>query len=334
VDPYVGPVVEPPVTERLHHREVRVPEVDVLADDGDVHGVGGCVHPVDEGRPLGQIGLTTDPEMVGQQSVETFPMQDQGNLVDRGRIRRTDHSGDRHVAQEGDLLLEVPPDRAVGTAHDRVRLQTECAELLDGVLGRLRLELSGRTYERHQRHVDERASIAADLVPELTHGFEEGERLDIAYGAANLDNLEVRLLGLRQRADPCFDLVGDVRDHLHRLAQVIATPLLREHRRVHGAGREVGPSVQVRVEEALVVAQIEVGLGAVVQHEDLSVLERVHRPGIDIDVRIQLLEDDLEPAGSEEAAEGGGGDALAESGGDTPRDEDVLRALLHHGTRL
>ena len=82
------------------------------------------------------------------------------------------------------------------------------------------------------------------------------------------------------------------------------------------------------------MTEVEVGLGAVVEHEDLAVLEWVHRPGIDVDVGVELLDDHLQAAGLEEPSEGGGGDALAESGGHSTRDEDVLGLLPHHGTRL
>jgi hypothetical protein len=44
-------------------------------------------------------------------------------------------------------------------------------------------------------------------------------------------------------------------------------------------------AAEVLTGEPLVVAQVEVGLATVVGHEHLSVLERVHRAGIDVDVR-------------------------------------------------
>jgi len=40
------------------------------------------------------------------------------------------------------------------------------------------------------------------------------------------------------------------------------------------------------------VAEIEVGLAAVVGDEHLAVLERVHRSRIDVEVRIELLHRD------------------------------------------
>jgi hypothetical protein len=50
------------------------------------------------------------------------------------------------------------------------------------------------------------------------------------------------------------------------------------------------------VDEALVVAQVEVGLRAVVGHEYLAVLERRHGAGVHVDVGVELLHGDAQPA--------------------------------------
>ena len=76
--------------------------------------------------------------------------------------------------------------------------------------------------------------------------------------------------------DALLDLVGDVRDDLHGAAEVVPVPLLADHLVVDRAGRDVGVAGEVLVDEALVVAQVEVGLGAVVGDEHLAVLERAH----------------------------------------------------------
>ena len=49
---------------------------------------------------------------------------------------------------------------------------------------------------------------------------------------------------------------------------------------------------QLFVDEALVVAEVEVGLGAVGGDEDLAVLIRRHRARVDVEVRVELLEGD------------------------------------------
>ena len=48
--------------------------------------------------------------------------------------------------------------------------------------------------------------------------------------------------------------------------------------------------------EAFVVAEVEVGLGAVVGDEDFAVLERTHRSGVDVEVGVELLERHAEAA--------------------------------------
>ena len=76
-----------------------------------------------------------------------------------------------------------------------------------------------------------------------------------------------------------------------------------------------------RAHEALVVAEVEVGFGAVVGDEHLAVLERAHGARIHVDVRIELDHGDLEPAGFEDGAERGGGNALSKRGNDATGDE-------------
>jgi hypothetical protein len=70
--------------------------------------------------------------------------------------------------------------------------------------------------------------------------------------------------------------------------------------------------------------EIEVGLPAVVGDEHLSMLEGVHRPGVDVDVRVELLDDDPQPSRLEQPPERGGGDALAEAGHHTTGHEHVF----------
>ena len=111
---------------------------------------------------------------------------------------------------------------------------------------------------------------------------------------------------------PLLELVGDVRDDLHRVAEVLAAALPGDHPVVDLAGRDVGAALEVDVEEALVVTDVEVGLGAVVGHEDLAVLEGVHRAGVDVEVGVELLHRHPQPARPEQVSEGGGREPLAE----------------------
>ena len=103
--------------------------------------------------------------------------------------------------------------------------------------------------------------------------------------------------------DARLDLVGDVRDDLNGVAQVVAAALLGDHAGVDLAGGDVGRPWQLGVEEPLVVPDVQVGLGAVVGDEHLAVLERVHRAGIDVKVGVELLHRDPQPAQLEQPAQ-------------------------------
>ena len=175
-----------------------------------------------------------------------------------------------------------------------------------------------------QGDVDVKDVLAAEVVLELADGLQEGKGLDVADGAADLDHhhLGLRLAG--RADDTLLDLVGHVGDDLHGGAQVVAAPLLGDDLAVDLAGGHVGGGREVGVGEALVVAEIEVGLGAVVGDEDLAVLVGAHGARVDVEVRVQLLEGDGKAAGLQDVPDRGRCDAFAERADDTAGHEDVL----------
>ena len=77
--------------------------------------------------------------------------------------------------------------------------------------------------------------------------------------------------------------------------------------------------------EALVVAEVEIGLGAVVGDEDLAVLVGRHRPRIDVEIGVELAQPDLVAARLQQRAERRGCETLAEGGDHAAGDEDVPR---------
>ena len=235
------------------------------------------------------------------------------------------------VAHQRDLALDALGDVAVGAQHEPVGLDADLAQRGDGVLGRLGLELAAGREVGHQRDVQEEDVVAAHVVAHLAGGLEERQRLDVADGAADLGDDHVRGVGPARGAagrlgpHALLDLVGDVRDHLDGVAEVLPAPLLGDDLVVDLPGRHVRRADEVAVEEALVVADVEVGLGAVLGHEDLAVLERVHRARIDVEIRIELLHRDAQTASPEQVSEAGGGQTLAERRGNASGYEDVFR---------
>ena len=114
-------------------------------------------------------------------------------MLGRRRQRSTASTGTSHSSE----ILRFSPSemRLVAAAHDDVGLDAPAAQLGHRVLGRLGLLLSRRRQVRHQGEVHVADVVAADVVAELPDRLEEGHDLDVADGAADLDDHDVDLLG-------------------------------------------------------------------------------------------------------------------------------------------
>ena len=277
----------------------------------------------------GSPGL--EPEVLAQDVlVDALGVERERHLVDVVDVVARDHGLDRQAREQRDLAADVGRQLGLGAAHDHVRRDPDAPQLVDRVLGRLGLQLARVADVRHQRQVDEHAAAATDVDRELADRLQERERLDVADRAADLGDDEVDVARVGHQLDPLLDLVGDVRDHLDGRAEVVAAALAADDRVVDPAGGDVRGATRVRVGEALVVAEVEVGLGAVLGHEHLAVLIRRHRPRVDVDVRVELLQLHVEPARDQQPPDRRGGDALAERGDDSARDEDEARFAVSH----
>ena len=152
--------------------------------------------------------------------------------------------------------------------------------------------------------------VARQVVAQLADRLEERQALDVADRAADLAQHEVE--AVIALADEVLDGVGDVRDHLDGGAEIIAAPLAREDILIDAAGGDVVLLGGRTPGEALVMAEVEIGLRAVVGHEHLAVLVGRHGTGIDVEIGVELAQADLVAARLQERAERGGSETLAQ----------------------
>ncbi len=324
------------MVQRFVDRLVGVLVLDVLADDGDGHFVGRVDDALHHRAPVVDVQrLRPQAELLDDQLVQLVLDQAERHLVDaEGLVALLDDGARLDVAEQGDLLGHVLAQLALGAADEDVGLNADLPQSLDGVLRRLGLGLAGRLEVGDQRQVDVQAVVLADVEGELADRFEERQALDVADGAADLGDDHVHVVG-GQLADGGLDLVGDVRDDLDGVAEVVAAALLLDDRLVDLAGGVVAVAAERGVGEAFVMAEVEVGFGAVVEDVDLAVLVGAHRAGIDVDVGVELLQADAQAAMLQQHADGGGGQPLAEGTDDAAGDEDVLGLLVggcRHGS--
>ncbi len=153
-------------------------------------------------------------------------------------------------------------------------------------------------------------ALAPQFVAELADRFEEGQAFDVANRAADLAQHEILVLDIG--LDEFLDRVGDVRDDLHGGAQIFAASLPRNHGRIDATGGDAIRAARRDAGEALVMAEIEIGLGAVIGDVDLAMLIGAHRPRIDVEIGIELAQAHLEAARLQQGAERRSRKTLAE----------------------
>ena len=222
-------VLEPGVLERFVDGEIGVLELHVLAHQRDLHHLAAAVHPLEQLVPVGQVRLAElEAEPLAHEPVEPLALEDARHLVDVRDVRAGDDRARVDVGEERDLVPDVARELLVRAADDDVGMDADPAQLVHGVLGRLRLQLAGGLDERDERDVDVDDVLGADLAPELADRLEERLGLDVADGAADLGDDDVGRARLGGAADARLDLVRDVRDHLHRRAEEVALALLAQ----------------------------------------------------------------------------------------------------------
>ena len=304
-DPFdvdLGIIGEAARLDRLGDGQVGVRQVDVLADDRDVHLMLGVVDAFEQILPFGPIDIMErQPELTHDVSVQAFVKQDLRHVVDARCIHAIDHTFRVDIAHERNLVLDGLVERAVGTQHERIRGDAQLAQHHHGMLGRLGFQLMSGGNVRHQRNMHEHAVLRAEFAAHLSRSLKERLRFDITDGAADFrdDHIDiVRRLGTHT----ALDLIGDMRNHLHALAQILAGTLLAQHGLVNLTGGDIRLLAEEDIKEALVMADVEIGLGAVLGDVDLTVLEGVHCARVDIDIGIEFLLKNADSAAAQQAA--------------------------------
>src|SRR3979411_2043066 len=138
------------------------------------------------------------------------------------------------------------------------------------MLGWFGLELTCAGDERQQCQVDIDGMIARQIIAELADRLEERQALNVADRTADLAQDEI--VAVVAFADEVLYCVRDGGGHLGGGAEIVAPALLGEDFLIDAAGGDVVLASRRAAGEALVVAKVEIGFGAVVRNEGLAML--------------------------------------------------------------
>ncbi len=146
-------VGDPAVNQRLLDALVAVDQSRVLANHGDLHATVRMQNPLNHVSPLREIRspAAEQAKLVHYAFVETLLVEEQGNLVNRGDVSALDHSTEFDVAEKRNLSFHFLGERALGSADEDVRLNSDFHQLAHRVLRRLCLHLARRGDERNER---------------------------------------------------------------------------------------------------------------------------------------------------------------------------------------
>ncbi|MCH8844798.1 MAG: hypothetical protein IID61_17705, partial [SAR324 cluster bacterium] len=191
-----------------------------------------------------------------------------------------------------------------GTADQQIRLNTNFPERPDAVLGRFGFKLSTGFQIGDDRNMDVHDVFPAQVQTKLADGLQERQRFNVSHRAADLTDHHVHIALQGQTHQGGLDLIRHVGNHLHRSAEIISPALLRYYRVVNSSGGNVVVLGEGFIQKAFIVAQVKIGLGPVIGNEHLTVLQRIHRSRINIQIRIELHDGHRKPTGFKEHTQG------------------------------
>jgi hypothetical protein len=237
-----GAGVDAGVAERLVERLVRVRQIDVLADHADLDLVLRMLERDDELVPGRQVGRPRAMPSA-KQTISSSPARaaSAGSCRSNPRPTReiTASSARWRTARSWRARPPGSGGRR-GTAAHRAGCRSRAASA--PMLGGLGLEFAGHGMNGTSVRCTKQQLPRPRLQAHLAGRLEERQRLDVAHGAADLDDRDVGLAvpgGAGAALDERLDLVGDVRDHLHGLARGSRRGAPSDHRLVDLAGGEV-----------------------------------------------------------------------------------------------
>ena len=162
---------------------------------------------------------------------------------------------------------------------------------------------------------------ARQIIAQLADRFEKWQTLNVANRAADFDKHEINaFIAFKHEF---FDVVGDMRDDLHGTAEIITAALFGDNVLVDAASGDVVAFGRGASREALVMTQIEVGLGTIIGDEAFAVLIGAHRARINVQIGVEFAKANRVTSGLKESTQSRRRKPFAQRGHHATGDENV-----------
>ena len=218
------------VVQRLDDRNISVGKFNVFANQRYLYRAVGIFNFVNHAPPFFKLGRSLRQiQLVEDDFIKPLAFHDKRHFINRFRRPIFYDCVFVHVAEQRDFFLKLTGYRIIRPANQNIRLNTNRPQFLDAVLSWLSLEFARRPDIRQKRHVNIKRVVFADFLFNLTNRLKERQAFNVADSAADLRYHNVSLISLRHGVHASFNFVGDVRNNLHRRAEIIALALLRQN---------------------------------------------------------------------------------------------------------
>mmetsp|Transcript_95087 Transcript_95087/g.268575 ORF Transcript_95087/g.268575 Transcript_95087/m.268575 type:complete len:419 (-) Transcript_95087:457-1713(-) len=257
INRYLHARLDRSVLQRLYHAGVSVLQRCILAHEADRDLLATLVQAVRHNLPIaevcakraggqrrvaqrqhwrnGKAGVVLKAEVLADEAAHVLFLHQQGHAEDVGQVVERDNPFWQHLAKQRELLSRRILDWLLRPAEEQVWLDSRFAQHFHAVLARLRLLLASDPHDWDEAQVCHQEVLATDLELELLQGFRVHGALDVTHCATELHKAHLGphgapICGERPNVhDPFLDGVCDMRDHLHRLAEIIAPAFALDH---------------------------------------------------------------------------------------------------------
>ncbi len=142
--------------------------------------------------------------------------------------------------------------------------------------------------------------------------------------AANLGYDIVEVACFAKQLYIAFDFIGNVGNNLDCFAEIVATAFFVNDTLVNAAGCDIVGACGLYVCKTLVVSEVKVSLMSVYGHIAFAVFVGVEGSGVDVDIRVKLLNGHAVSAGFQQTSKRGRNDAFAKGGHNASGHENVF----------
>ena len=124
---------------------------------------------------------------------------------------------------------------------------------------------------------------------QLTNCLDIRKTFNVTNCSADLGNNDIIIPCLTKFSHSAFDLIGNMRDHLYRFAQVSSFSFFCDDCLINTAGCYIVSLGSVDIQKTFTVANVKICFGAIFRHIAFPVLVRIKCSRININVGIEFL---------------------------------------------